>query len=150
MGKCFYCDGWKVVAGQGCRNSPIGKHVVDDGPTRCIYCDINSASSSASCNLSSTGYHVLGSESTSPDSTFDATNSVFIWISILATFAMLAVPLLYLFNWSIDTFISKSALVIAFVISLFIGYKFAYYILKAVFIILGLIIIGLTLYYILF
>lgn len=150
MGKCFYCDGWKVVAGQDCRNSPTGKHIVDDGPNRCIYCDINSASSSANCNLSSTGYHVLGSESTSPDSTFDATNPTFIWISILATFTVFSVPLLYLFDWSIDTSTSKSALAIAFVISLFIGFKFAYHILKALFIILGLMILGLILYYILF
>lgn len=149
MGKCFYCDGWKVVAGQDCRNSPTGKHVVDDGPNRCIYCDINYASSSANCNLSSTGYHVLGSESTSPNSTFDATNSAFIWISILATFTVFSVPLLYLFDWSIDTSTSKSALAIAFVISLFIGLKFAYHILKALFIILGLMILGLILYYIL-
>ena len=77
MAKCFYCDGWKVVAGQGCRNSPIGTHVVDDGPNRCIYCDLNYASSNANCNLSPSGYHVLGSESNVQESTFDATTKIF-------------------------------------------------------------------------
>ncbi len=150
MAKCFYCDGWKVVAGQGCRNSPIGTHVVDDGPNRCIYCDLNYASSNANCNLSPSGYHVLGSESNVQESTFDATTPALIWISILATFAVFAVPLLYIFNWSIDTSISKSALVIAFLISLFIGFKFAHHIVKALFMISGLLILGLILYYTLF
>ena len=150
MGKCFYCDGWKAVAGQHCRTSPIGTHVIDDGPNRCIYCDLNSASSSANCNLSPTGYHVLGSESNIQESTFDATAPTLIWISILATFAVFAVPLLYIFNWSINTSISKSALVIAFLISLFIGFKFAHHIVKALFMISGLLILGLILYYTLF
>ena len=150
MAKCFYCDGWKVVAGQGCRNSPIGTHVVDDGPNRCIYCDLNYASSNANCNLSPSGYHVLGSESNVQESTFDATTPALIWISILATFTVFAIPLLYLFDWNIDTSISKSALGIAFIISLFIGFKFAQYILKALFIIVGLLIIILILYYVVF
>ena len=150
MAKCFYCDGWKAVAGQHCRTSPIGTHVIDDGPNRCIYCDLNSASSSANCNLSPTGYHVLGSESNIQESTFDATAPTLIWISILATFAVFAVPLLYIFNWSINTSISKSALVIAFLISLFIGFKFAHHIVKALFMISGLLILGLILYYTLF
>ncbi|WP_445345536.1 hypothetical protein [Acinetobacter bohemicus] len=150
MSKCFYCDGWKVVAGQDCRNSPIGTHVVDDGPNRCMYCDLNYANSSADCNKSPSGHHMLGNKITNLETTFNGTSPTLIWISILTTFAVLAFPLMYFFNWSLNSSFSKIALIIAFSTSFYIGFNFAHHILKAIFIILGLLILGLILYYILF
>ena len=150
MAKCLYCDGWQVVAGQGCLNSPTGTHVVDDGPKRCMYCDLNHASPDANCIYSPSGHHILGHSSTIPHNTFDSTKPFLIWVSILSVFTVFAVPSLYLFHWSINTTASKVVLTITFIISFAIGYKFAHHILKAILVIIGVLFVGFVLYEIIF
>lgn len=145
MGNCRYCDGWKVSAGGACRHSPIGTHVVDEGPNRCIYCDLYYASSSATCSISPSGYHVLGTVENTPEE-YEASTPALIWVSILVVFGILALPLLFIFNWNLDTLIEKIILIIAFLLSLYVGFKFSYIILRTVGYILSLVLIGVILY----
>ena len=136
MSNCRYCDDWKVSAGGQCRNSPTGFHVVDEGPKRCIYCDLSYASASGECNISPTGFHKLGTVENTPIE-YEASTPALIWISILTVFSGLAIPLLYIFNWNIDTSTSKTILLLAFVVSLYVGFKYAYFIIKGIGYLLG-------------
>lgn len=146
MAKCRYCDGWSVSAGGPCQNSPIETHIVDDGPNRCIYCDLNYASSSAECRYSPCGYHTLGTKQNTPLE-HDSATPFLIWFSIITVFVTISIPILYIFDWSIQTSLSKAILGIFFLISSYIGFKFVYRILKVLGVLLITIISIFVLYY---